>query len=106
MRKVLYAIYASLLSFFVPALAMAEEAAAPAGGHNQLVGLAVGLCMGIAVLGGALGQGRAAAAALEGIGRNPGAAGKIQGPMIIGLALMESLVLFAMLIAYLLYSKV
>ena len=48
----------------------------------------------------ALGQGRAAAAALEGISRNPGAAARIQTPMILGLALIESLVLFAFLIAF------
>jgi len=60
----------------------------------------------MAVLGGALGQGRAAAAALEGISRNPGAASKIQTPMILGLALIESLVLFGFAVAYLLQSKV
>jgi F0F1-type ATP synthase membrane subunit c/vacuolar-type H+-ATPase subunit K len=51
-------------------------------------------------------QGRAAAAALEGISRNPGAAPRIQTPMILGLALIESLVLFAFLIAFLLQNKI
>ncbi|MCL2779589.1 MAG: ATP synthase F0 subunit C [Polyangiaceae bacterium] len=59
-----------------------------------------GFAMGLAVLGGALGQGKAAAAALEGISRNPGAAARIQTPMILGLALIESLVLFGFLIAF------
>jgi F-type H+-transporting ATPase subunit c len=63
------------------------------------------LAIGLAVLGGALGQGRAAAAALEGISRNPGATSRIQTPMIIGLALIESLVLFAFAVAYLLQDK-
>jgi F-type H+-transporting ATPase subunit c len=53
-----------------------------------------------------MGQGRAAAAALEGISRNPGAAPRIQTPMILGLALIESLVLFAFAVAFLLYSKI
>ncbi|MCA9631625.1 MAG: ATP synthase F0 subunit C [Polyangiaceae bacterium] len=70
------------------------------------MGLAAGIAIGLAVLGGALGQGRAAAAALEGISRNPGAASKIQTPMILGLALIESLVLFGFLVAFLLQSKI
>jgi F-type H+-transporting ATPase subunit c len=68
--------------------------------------VAAGFAIGVAVLGGALGQGRAAAAALEGISRNPGASAKIQTPMILGLALIESLVLFALVIAYTLLTKI
>lgn len=49
---------------------------------------------------GALGQGRIAASAVEGAARNPSAAGRIQTMMILGLALIESLVLFALLIAF------
>ncbi len=58
------------------------------------------LAIGLGVLGGAIGQGRAAAAALEGISRNPGAAARIQTPMILGLALIESLVLLSFVIAF------
>ena len=57
-------------------------------------------------LGGALGQGRAAATALDGIARNPGAADKIRGPMILGLALIESLVIYALIVAFLLLGKI
>ncbi|MCS6899661.1 MAG: ATP synthase F0 subunit C [Myxococcales bacterium] len=67
---------------------------------------AAGFAIAVAVLGGALGQGRAVAAALEGISRNPGAAPRIQTPMILGLALIESLVLFAFAIAFLLFGKI
>lgn len=67
---------------------------------------AAGFAIAIAVLGGGLGQGRAVAAALEGISRNPGAAPRIQTPMILGLALIESLVLFAFAIAYLLFNNI
>ena len=49
---------------------------------------------------GALGQGKIGASAVEGAARNPGAAGRIQTMMILGLALIESLVLFALLIAF------
>lgn len=82
-----------------------------AGGANsfdmqQAAALGAGLAIGLAALGGSLGQGRAAAAALEGISRNPGAAPRIQTPMILGLALIESLVLFAFAIAFLLIQKI
>ena len=61
--------------------------------------LAAALAIGLAAFGGSLGQGRTATAALEGIARNPSAQGKIFVPMIIGLALIESLVLYAFVIA-------
>ena len=54
----------------------------------------------------ALGQGKTMDAALNAIGRNPGAAGQIQTPMIIGLALIESLVIYALAITFLLQSKI
>ncbi len=108
MRKIIHSIFAFLGAMVLPALAMAEEAAAGTAANSSAAGsiaIAVGLCMGAAVLGGALGQGKAAAAALEGIGRNPGAKGSIQAPMIICLAMMESLVLFSLLIAFMLLGK-
>ena len=71
-----------------------------------VIAIAAALAIGIAALGGGLGQGRAAAAALDGIARNPGAAGQIRGPMILGLALIESLVIYALIIALLLVLKV
>jgi len=52
------------------------------------------LALGIAAAGGAIAQGRTAAAALDGIARNPAAQAKIFTPMIIGLALIESLVIY------------
>ena len=68
--------------------------------------IGAGLAIGIAAAGGGIGQGRAAAAALEGIARNPGAAGKLNGPMILGLALIESLVIYALIIAFILSGKI
>ncbi len=75
-------------------------------GEAGWIALAAGLGLGIAALGGALGQGRAAATALDGIARNPGAADKIRGPMILGLALIESLVIYSLIIAFLLLGKI
>ena len=60
----------------------------------------------MAALGGALAQGRAASAALEGIARNPGASTQIFTPMLLGLAFIESLVLFTLLIAFLLQGQI
>lgn len=57
--------------------------------------------LGLAAAAGAIGQSRAIAAACEGIARNPTAAGPIRLAMIIGLALIESLVIYALIIAYL-----
>jgi F-type H+-transporting ATPase subunit c len=71
-----------------------------------MLGLALALGLPIAAFGGALGQGRAAAAALEGIARQPEAAGRIQTAMIIALALIESLVIYALLSFFLLNGKV
>ena len=71
-----------------------------------LIALGAGLGIGLAALGGGIGQGRAAGSALEGIARNPGAAGQIRGPMILGLALIESLVIYALIISFILVGKV
>jgi F-type H+-transporting ATPase subunit c len=71
-----------------------------------LYALAAALAIALPALGGALGQGKAAAAALEGIARNPGASGKIFVPMILGMALIESLVLFGLIMAFILSGKI
>jgi F-type H+-transporting ATPase subunit c len=63
--------------------------------------LAAAFVLGIAAAAGAIGQSRAIVAACEGIARNPGAAGAIRLAMIIGLALIESLVIYALIIAFL-----
>ena len=83
----------------MPAFAQAGQA--PAVDNTAgLKALAAGVGFAIAVVGGALGQSRIGAAACEGAARNPGAAGKIQTMMILGLALIESLVLFALVIVF------
>lgn len=74
--------------------------------YKGFVALGAGLAMGLAVIGGGLGQGMAARAALEGIARNPQAGGRIQTAMLLGLAFMESLVIFTLIIAFFLQGKV
>lgn len=93
------------LGFFAP-----DAVAATEGGLGELakMGLGIGAGVGIGIAAGVagVGQGLATASAVDGIARNPGASAKIQTPMIIGLALIESLVIYALLIAFLLQGKI
>ena len=61
--------------------------------------------LGISAAAGAIGQSRAIAASVEGIARNPSAAGPIRLAMIIGLALIESLVIYALVIAFVIQGR-
>ena len=95
-RKALFVVF-GLAMTFGSSLAFANDG----GSSNQYSALAAALAIGIAAFGGALGQAKTAASALDGIARNPSADGKIRTPMIIALALIESLVLYAFVIAFL-----
>lgn len=98
------------LAFCAPLLSTATAFAQEAGSNAQDVGkwaaLAAGLAIGIAAAGCGLAQGRAAAAALDGIARNPNASDKLFTPMILGLALIESLAIYALVIAIMLIGKI
>jgi len=102
MRKLnlLFFAVVGVLMSAMPALAQAPATEAAAGNSAGLKAIAAGIGFAIAVFGGALGQSRIGAAACEGAARNPGAAAKIQTMMILGLALIESLVLFALLVVF------
>jgi len=94
-----------------PLLAMAQEAAAQGGGVGAglragLIAVGANIGVGVAAFGSGLGQGRMSAAAMESIGRNPNSAGQIFVPMIIGLAFIEALTLYSLVIAFLLQSKI
>ena len=85
----------------------AAEAAGPIDSTSKAaIALAAGLAIGIAAFGAAMGQGRMAAAAMESIGRNPNSADKLQVPMILGLAFIEALAIYALLIAFFLQGKI
>lgn len=81
--------------------AMAQETGATGAGSSGVRwgALSAAFLLGIAAAAGAMAQGRATSAAAEAMSRNPGAAGPIRLMTIIGLALIESLVLYALLIA-------
>jgi len=107
-RKVSFTFLLALLFVAVATAAFAAEEAAAAGMSDSVktfIALAAGFGIAIASFGGALGQGRAIAAGLEGIARNPSAQPKIFIPMIVGLALIESLVIYSLVIAFILVGK-
>ena len=81
-----------------------EAAAAEAGsGLVQWSIITAGFALAIAAAGAALGQGKAVASAAEAIARNPGAAGEIRGALILGLVLIESLVIYVLLVSLILF---
>ena len=87
--------------------AFAQEAAAGAGANTSVVAqwsiITAGFALAIAAAGAALGQGKAVASAAEAIARNPGAAGEIRGALILGLVLIESLVIYVLLVSLILF---
>ncbi|MBN8535642.1 MAG: ATP synthase F0 subunit C [Deltaproteobacteria bacterium] len=97
---VIATVLASASVFAEEAATQATTVAAATSSDKGMLALAAALCMGIAVLGGTFGQGKAASAALEGIARNPAAQDKIFTPMLLSLALIESLVILGFLVAF------
>jgi len=98
---------AVLVIFSEVAMAAEAEATGQTGSMDKaFIALGSGLAIAIAAFGAALGQGRMAAAAMESIGRNPNAADKIQLPMILGLAFIEALAIYALIIAFALQGKI
>jgi F-type H+-transporting ATPase subunit c len=96
-------ILAALAVLAVPGLALAQQ---PEAGPGNWIGpvaiLVAGFAMAFAAGLGSLGQARAIAAAVEAIARQPGAAARIQTAMIIGLALIESLAIYVLVVAMIL----
>jgi F-type H+-transporting ATPase subunit c len=93
-----------LASLFSVAAFAAEGGEAMGAGHWVAIGAAI--CMAMAALGGTTAQGRAAAAALEGMARNPQSQKQVFVPMLLGMALIESLVILGFVIALMLVGKV
>jgi F-type H+-transporting ATPase subunit c len=107
MKRLLFVVSALMLALGNAGIVMAAEGAAPLDSNSKAaIALAAGFAIGIAAFGAALAQGRMAAAAMESIGRNPNSAEKIQVPMILGLAFIEALAIYALLIAFFLQGKI
>ncbi|MBK9087878.1 MAG: ATP synthase F0 subunit C [Holophagales bacterium] len=93
------------LAFLLPNLALAQEATRMTGGGVGWGHLSAALVLAIGAAAGATAQGRTAVAACDGMARNPGAAGQIRGIAFLGLVLIESLVIYTLVIAFLLQGK-
>ncbi len=102
MKKV--SILTSILVLALSGVALAAEGGAAAGGNVNiaLVCIAAALAVGIPALGCGLGMGTGIGGACSGIARNPEASGKITVTMIIGLALIESLTIYGLVISLIL----
>jgi F-type H+-transporting ATPase subunit c len=106
-KKILLLVFLFAL-FAVAQPAMAQEAAGAGAGEgsiNKWIAIACAFALGLASAVCGIAQSNAIRSAVDGIARNPGAADNIRGALIIGLALIESLVIYVLLIAFMLYFK-
>lgn len=97
--------FATLMLVFASSAFAADGAPVLGDAVKVAIALSVGFGLGMAAIGGALGQGKAAAAALEGIGRNPAAAKELLTPLLLSLAIIESLVIYSLVISFMLLGK-
>ena len=74
--------------------------------NSAIIAIAAAIAIAISTLGPAIGQGKTAAAAMEGIARQPSAAKDIRSTLIIAMALMEALTIYGLLIAFMLVAKI
>jgi F-type H+-transporting ATPase subunit c len=100
MKRFLVFMFLASTSVFASEPAQAVAATAGASDKAWLKMLAAGLTIALAAVGGAIAQGKTASTALEAIGRNPSAQNKIFVPMIVALALIESLVIYALVVVF------
>ena len=100
MRKIILTALNTLMLVSIAAVAFAADGGVTSGFGLAAAGIALGIA--IAAAGGAMGQGAAVTAACEGISRNPDASGKISQSLILGHAVIESLVIYALLVALIL----
>lgn len=108
MKKGLFGVLAMFFILSMASTALAADGSAQSAGLWIFFGVAVacGIGIGVAAFGTGLGMGNAINGALQGTARNPEAGGKIMTTMIIGLALIESLCIYAFVICLLLVLKV
>ena len=112
MKTIWKPVFAALLALLVmsaasvPALAAAEEAEAPAAAEEEDLAvsgkaLAAAIVVGLAAAGGAIGMGMAIAKSVDGISRQPEAEGKIRTTLMLGLVFVETVVIYALIVAIL-----
>ena len=108
-KKISVVLLALTLVMLLAPVVFAEDAAAVAASpadaklkYFGMAALACGVAIGFAALGTGIGQGIGLNGATEGVARNPGASGKITTTLIIGLAMIESLAIYALVVALIL----
>jgi F-type H+-transporting ATPase subunit c len=109
-RTVAVSLLSLILIGMLAPFAFAEEAAAPAPAASDakinyfaMAVLGCGIAIGVAAFGASIGQGLGLSRACEGIARNPGASGKITTTLIIGLAMIESLAIYALVVVLIVF---
>jgi F-type H+-transporting ATPase subunit c len=106
-KKGVFGVLTAMLVLGTASSAMAASEAAAAGLWSFFgIAIACGFGIGVAAFGTGLGMGHAINGALQGTARNPEAGGKIMTTMIIGLALIESLCIYALLICFIMVFKI
>jgi len=104
--RIMWAAAAAVATVLGPGVAFAADPMGGGGGQDGLIAIGAGIAIAGAAFGAALGQGRAVGSAMESIGRNPNSADRIQTPMIIGIAFIEALAIYALVIAFFLQGKI
>ncbi|SPD74861.1 ATP synthase subunit c [uncultured Desulfobacterium sp.] len=106
-KKRLVGLFTIAIVLGMASMALAAEGSGQGSGFGIFLGIALGcgFAIGAAALGTGIGMGNAVNGALQGTARNPEAGGKIMTTMIIGLALIESLCIYALVIAFMLLFK-
>lgn len=104
MKKKLVFMFSLLAVMATATVALAADPAAAPAAMDAIgkIAIAAGIAIGVATIGPGIGQGLAVFSALQGIARNPEAAGAIRVNMLIGLALLESLVIYALVVSLIL----
>ncbi|MCA1961995.1 MAG: ATP synthase F0 subunit C [Desulfomonile sp.] len=102
MKKVFMLGLVIIANLVLAGLVFAAEAAGGKIGVMQYTVLAAGLAIGLGAIGSGIGMGTAIGGACEGTSRNPEAGGRILTTMIIGLAMIESLTIYALVVALIL----
>jgi F-type H+-transporting ATPase subunit c len=74
--------------------------------YQSMLAWALPMGVGLAAVGSGIGLGRAVGSAMEAIGRQPEASGKIMTSMIIGAALIEALTIYALVVFFIMYGKI
>lgn len=108
-KRMIFFITSALAYFSSSTFAFAEEAAEAASRQDIVkfaLALAAGFGIAIASAAGATAQGRSVVAAMEGISRNPGARDQMFIPLVLGLVLIESLVIYSLIICFMLVGKI